>query len=221
MKQIRAILIAFHLCAITLKACPAPEGAMAKQDWAHPTVQAEFKQWTAVLNGSGLNISQNELEEHLWSLATQITNVRNLTLSPFRKYYRYLGADQNWRLFVAPHMFPSRLEIDVQLDEEWTPIYRVFDGPKWMANLIENGRFRPSIFRYSWGRYKGQYNRFSKFMSDKAQKDYPDASAIRFRWWRYPLPSHTDILQDFELNGKYHSSRLYRFEGDTHENTND
>ena len=194
---------------------------MAKQDWAHPTVQAEFKQWTAVLNGAGLNITQSELEAELWSLATQITTLRNATLSPFRKYYRYVGADQNWRLFVAPHMFPSRLEIDVQVDDTWTPVYRVFDGPKWMGHLIENGRFRPSIFRYSWGRYKGQYNRFTHFLRAQAHEDFPEATAIRFRWWRYPLPSHTDILQQFELKGKYHSSRLYHLDSNTKGDTDD
>lgn len=219
--RLRAILIALHLCAIILKACPAPEGAMAKQDWAHPTVQAEFRQWTTVLNGAGLNITQQELEEELWYLATQITTIRNATLFPFRQYYRYVGSDQNWRLFVAPHMFPSQLEIDVEINENWTPIYRVFDGPKWMAHLIENGRFRPSIFRYSWGRYNGQYNRFAQFLSTQAEQDFPDATAIRIRWWRYPLPSHTDILQQFEIQGKYHSPLLYRLDQPNKGRTND
>lgn len=207
--SIRATLIALHICAVLLKACPAPEGAMAKEDWAHPTVQAEFKQWTHFLNSAGMDINQQTLEANLWTLAKQTSAIRSGLLWPFRKYYRYFGADQNWRLFVAPHMFPSRLEIDVLVEDSWTPVYRVFDGPKWMGHLIENGRFRPSIFRYSWGRYKGQYNRFAQFLSEQAANDFPEAHAIRLRWWRYPLPSHGEVLNNQEIMGKYHTALQY------------
>lgn len=207
--HLRTGLITVHLIAIILKALPAPEGAMSKKDWAHPTVQAEFRHWSQNLQSIGIHTTTAELEQSLWSIAQSVTTVRNATLKPFRPYYRYVGADQNWRLFVAPHMFPSKLEIDVLTDNEWVPAYRVHKPDQWMARLIENGRFRPAIFRYSWSRYKKQYNRFAVYMSTQAGEDFPSATQIRFRWWRYPLPSHTEILNEQEIMGSYHTQLIY------------
>lgn len=207
--HLRTGLITVHLIAIILKALPAPEGAMSKKDWAHPTVQAEFRHWSQNLQSIGIHTTTAELEQSLWSIAQSVTTVRNATLKPFRPYYRYVGADQNWRLFVAPHMFPSKLEIDVLTDNQWVPAYRAHKRDQWMARLIENGRFRPAIFRYSWSRYKKQYNRFAVYMSTQADKDFPSATQIRFRWWRYPLPSHTEILNEQEIMGSYHTQLIY------------
>ena len=207
--HLRTGLITVHLIAIILKALPAPEGAMSKKDWAHPTVQAEFRHWSQNLQSVGINTTTAELEQSLWKIAQSVTTVRNATLKPFRPYYRYVGADQNWRLFVAPHMFPSKLEIDVLTDNNWIPAYRVHETDQWMARLIENGRFRPAVFRYSWSRYKKQYNRFAVYMSKQAAEDFPSATQIRFRWWRYPLPSHTEILNDQKIMGSYHTQLIY------------
>ena len=84
--QIRTILISIHLIAITLKAIPAPEGAMNRADWRNPTVQAEFKDFTQKLNRAGLNITQRELEDELWFLSKQYMKIRKGMLRPFRTY---------------------------------------------------------------------------------------------------------------------------------------
>ena len=207
--HLRAGIIFLHLFAIVLKALPAPEGAMAKKDWAHPTVQAEFRHWSQTLSGVGYPITPVDLEETLWGLAQQVTSVRNTALKPFRPYYRYVGADQNWRLFVAPHMFPSKLEIDVLENNEWKSVYRVHEDGQWQQTLMEQGRFRPAMFRYSWGRYKKQYNRFALYMTEQAAKDFPTATQIRLRWWRYPLPSHTEILEGHPIHGSHHTELIY------------
>jgi hypothetical protein len=208
-QNIKGTVIAIHLVAIVLKALPAPEGAMAKKDWAHPTVQAEFRNWSATLQQVGIDIPPPELEKHLWFLANRVTSVRNTALKPFRPYYRYVGADQNWRLFVAPHMYPSTLEIDVLEEAEWGAVYRVHKPDQWMEHLIEQGRFRPAIFRYSWGRYKKQYNQFAMYLTERATQDFPNATQIRFRWWRYPLPSHAEILAGQDIMGSHHTTLVY------------
>ena len=207
--HLRTGLITLHLIAIVLKALPAPEGGMAKKDWAHPTVQAEIRHWSDNLSSVGITTTPEDLEAALWKAATGFTKVRNTTLRPFRPYYRYVGADQNWRLFVAPHMFPSKLEIDVLQGNDWQPVYRKHSDFDWMSQLLDHGRFRPSIFRYSWGRYKRHFNRFALYMTDKATADFPEATQIRLRWWRYPLPSHSEVLDKQEILGKYHTELMY------------
>ena len=126
-----------HLIAIILKAIPAPEGGMNKGDWKNPTVQAELQTWTANFNAVGIDVTTVELEDNLWGLAQRYMTVRKSILRPFRPYYKYFGADQNWRLFVAPHMYPSKLHIDMLVEDEWICVYQPFSDHQWNANLIE------------------------------------------------------------------------------------
>ena len=208
--QLRAILISLHLIAIILKAIPSPEGGMNRTDWKNPTVQAEFKEFTHKFNAIGIDISQAELEEELWILAKRYMNIRRKAVKPFRKYYRYAGADQNWQLFVAPHMYPSRLNIEILIDNEWQTIYQPFNSEtRWQAHLIENSRFRPSIFRYSWHRYKKHYHTFAKYLATQAVTDFPKASRLRTRWWNARSPSPEQVLNNTQPKGKWQSYLLF------------
>jgi hypothetical protein len=199
----RSFLILTHLVAICLKAIPAPEGGMNKNDWKNPTVQAEFKTWTAHFNAIGVNIEQSELEGKLWTLAQQYMSIRKKILKPFRPYYRHFGADQNWRLFVAPHMYPSTLHLDLYIDGVWVPAYQPFSEYKWQESLIETSRFRPAIFRYSWKRYKKHYRTMGIYFAKKAAEDFPDATKLRTRWWRKLSPSPQQILDDLQPEGQW------------------
>ena len=198
--QFRAALIAAHLLAVVLKAIPAPEGAMNKRDWANPTVQGELKMWTQTLNGAGLSVTQAELEDQLFVLAKGYMTVRNGVMTPFRPYHRYFGADQNWRLFVAPHMYPSRLSIEVLQPVAgkpvWQQVYYPLSDKDWQAELIENGRMRPALFRYSWKRYRGSYRQFSAFLAERAAADFPSATKMRTRWWTGRSPSPEQVISE-------------------------
>lgn len=202
--HIRAILITFHLTAIVLKAIPAPEGAMNRADWKNPTVQAELKDFNHRLNKMGIDVSLETLENQLWISSQKYMAARKAILAPFKTYYRYAGADQNWRLFVAPHMYPSRLNVEILVNEEWQTIYQPFNpDARWQAHLIENARFRPSIFRYSWPRYKKHYHAFAEYLAKHAKDDFPEAIRLRTRWWNAKSPSPEQVLRNTQPKGKW------------------
>lgn len=212
--HILAIAIALHLIAVILKALPAPEGGMNREDWKNPTVKAEFASWNSMLRHVGWTGTQAELEEHLWVLAKGTMNIRNKLLEPFDLYYHYVGADQNWRLFVAPHMYPSQLHIDIMEHGEWKSVYRPFGEKeqRWQANLLENGRFRPSIFRYAWPRYKKQYTAFAVYLAKQAARDFPQATEIQVQWWNYASPSPEQVRNGTEIRGSYKNALLYHLD---------
>ena len=58
--QFRTGLITLHLIAIVLKAIPAPEGGMVKR-LAHPTVQAEIRQWSQNQESIGVDTTPKQL----------------------------------------------------------------------------------------------------------------------------------------------------------------
>ena len=98
---------------MTLQALPAPGGGMNKRDWASPTVQGEFQAWTTRLNRWGVSITQQELEQNLWDVAIQFMRIRRQAFAPYFGYSQNAGTWQSWRMFVAPHRYPSRLHIDI------------------------------------------------------------------------------------------------------------
>jgi len=208
--KIRSILIGIHLLAITLKAIPAPEGGMNKVDWKNPTVQSELKTWTKTLNGIGLKLTTEQLEGQLWNLAREYMSIRRQILKPFNPYYRYIGSDQNWRLFVAPHMFPSKLHIELYIDQKWVPIYQQFSEYRWNIDLIETSRFRPAIFRYSWSRYKKHYRKMGQYFAKKAASDFPEATTMRTRWWQQKSPSPEQVMSNEKPKGKWRL--IYHFD---------
>src|SRR6187399_1630494 len=112
--HVRAVLVALHVVAITLLAMPAPGGGMNREAWAEPTVQGEFAAWTERLQGFGFDITSEQLQDGAWTFASRYMTVRDAMIAPFTPYYEASGTWQSWRMFVAPHRVPSRLEIDLE-----------------------------------------------------------------------------------------------------------
>src|SRR5437868_2844899 len=105
-RQLRGVLVAFHLVAIGIAALPAPDGGMNRALWRDPGVQAEFTVWAR-----WFGVRPVKLEDSLWKLATRWMAVRGAMLRPVAPYLDASGAWQPWRLFVAPHRFPARFEL--------------------------------------------------------------------------------------------------------------
>jgi len=181
--HLRAAFVLFHVVAITLMAIPAPGGGMQKSAWSDPTVQNEFATWTEVLNNVGVDVTQDELEDALWTLAQGYMKQRSNVLEPLRPYYRYTGSQQSWRMFVAPHIWPARLKIDLQTDGVYETIYLARDPERsWRERQLGHDRMRSAIFRFAWKSYRGSYNGFTRWVADRAAEDFPKASHVRIQF---------------------------------------
>lgn len=207
--HLRAAFVAFHLVAVGLMALPAPEGGLNRSTWQDPTVKAELSTWRERLAPGW---TQERFEAELYRGASAIMTVRRATLAPFRWYYDLCGTDQTWRMFVAPQTVPSRLEIDLQ-DEEggaWRPIF-VERSPEWTwrAAQLGNERMRSAIFRYGWKHYHRSERQLGSWLADRAAADFPDAYAMRTRWYRYRTPSPQQVRNGNEPAGAYERSNTY------------
>lgn len=181
--HIRALLILCHVVAVVAMAIPSPAGGMNRKAWADPTVQGEFSAWADRFTALGYPTTTAALEERLWQIATAYMARRNSLLEPLSPYYRYCGTDQSWRMFVAPHRNPARLHVEVRIDGAWQVIYvarsREHD---WMADDLNNERFRAALFRYAWSHYKGTYHQFGDWLARHAATDFPEADRL-VTWW--------------------------------------
>ena len=61
--------LAFHLTAITLRALPAPDGALDRAAWSNPTVQEELEAWRLRLARFGLKMERQPFQDAVYALA--------------------------------------------------------------------------------------------------------------------------------------------------------
>lgn len=206
--QLRAALVALHVAAVVLAAVPAPEGAMRRSAWQDPTVQDELRAWAERLRGLGLELSDAAFQERLWQVAARYTAARRAALAPFQPYYRYLGVHQSWRMFVAPHRYPSRLHIEVREGQTWRTVY-VARAPDqaWLGEVLDNHRMRSALFRYAWPQYGRTWRELGDWVAARAAVDFPTASHVRLRYWKQRTPSPQEARAGREPRGEWTRAR--------------
>lgn len=199
------MLVTAHIIAVLAGAFPSPSGGMNRSAWKDPTVQAEMTAW-----GERLSIPPDELEAHLWEIATTFMAGRKQVLAPFQPYYSHAGTYQAWHMFVAPHRNPARLHIELNDGEGWQTIYISRDPAlTWKAELLDHSRARAALFRYSWKHYRGTFRRLGRWLAAEAASDFPDAERMRLRWYRYRTPTPQQVRDDEIPTGRFEYAKVY------------
>lgn len=205
--QVRAVLVAFHLVAITLSALPSPEGGLNRATWSDPTVQAEFSAWAA-----RLGMEQGAFEDQLWTFANAYGSGYRQLLTPVRPYEQLVGSEQSWKMFIAPHRFPTRLEIAGRAkDGAWTVLFAESSPTAtWHADLLRLERVRSAIFRWGWPNYASAWSKGCIAFARLAFSDFPALDEVRCRFWKAKSPSPEEAASGTLPEGKWFSPRLVR-----------
>jgi hypothetical protein len=186
--RIVPIFVPLHLFAVLLQASPAPMYT-DHATWNQPRVKAEFTRWA-----EHLAMPPDELEDDLWSISDRYVRLRNPIQQRFAPYYRYCGASQGWRMFVAPDLEPTRLEVDVYEKGEWRCVYRELDPAfRWQAAILEHWRFRVAFFCTTWSRNWGEFQSFAEWLKPRAAGAFPEATRFRIRLYQWKLLPAADV----------------------------
>lgn len=185
------VLVGLHVVAITVAALPSPGGGLRRADWAQPTVQGEFAAWAGRLQALGVEITVDGLQDRAFGVAKSYAKAHRAAKRPFKNYYRHFGTWQTWRMFVAPHRFPSRLQIVVHSGSGEHLVYEArHPTARWLGTELDHDRFRSALFRYGWGRkYPSHWRTFGDWVARRAARDFPDAHRIELRFHNYRTPS--------------------------------
>jgi hypothetical protein len=190
----RALFVALHLLAITAMAMPSAGLGLNRRAWKDPTVQGEFAAWTERLGGWGIDLTVPELEDLLWGCASGYEEVRDAVLEPFQPYFRHTGTWQSWKMFVAPHRYPSRLEIEVDRGNGFEPVFVERSATaEWMRPWFDHDRMRSAVFRYGWAHYRTSRGVFADWVYERALDDFDDVRAVRVVFVKYRTPSPADV----------------------------
>jgi hypothetical protein len=192
--QLRAALILFHLAVITGVALPSPGPGANRSTWNDPTVQAEFRARNARLTSLGFASTPEALQDRVFDIASDYSALRRRAIEPLLPWLRLTGTGQSWRMFVAPHRNPARLQIDLEQGGVWTPLYRARSGEyAWRAIVFDHDRMRSATFRYAWRPYHKRYGQLVAWVASRVRDDFPEATRVRISYDKYATPSPEDV----------------------------
>ena len=180
-------------------ALPTPGAGLKRAAWKDPTVQAEFATW-----GARLGMTAPEMEERLWVVARRWVALRDQITAPFQPYANAVGTRQPWRMFVAPHRYPARLHVDLEVNGLWQPVYEArSDQHVWRRRQLDHDRMRAAIFRYGWPRYEKPLRQLTFWLARHAASDFPEATRLRTRMYKYRTRSPGEVRDGIPVQGKF------------------
>jgi len=213
-------LIVAHIVAISIMAFPSPGGGLNRRDWKQPTVQAEFDAWNERLRAFGWTGTSSELQDELYGIARSYASAHHQLKKPFYRYYECCGTAQSWRMFVAPHMHPSRFQLRIRQEKVWYVIYEARDPDhRWMGHVLDHDRMRSVLFRYGWGKkYPKTYEQLGDWLARHAAVDFPDAEVLQVRYASYRSLSPEQVRSGERPKIRWQRSRIIQlgpFRGET------
>lgn len=207
--NLRAVLVLFHVITVIVLGFPAPAGVTDRSSWNDPSVKDEMRIAASRARAIGFDWTDKEFEDVMFNLAKKYNNVRGWVLKPFKPYAAYCGVRQSWRMFSAPHRYPTRLHIDLEQGDEWVPIYvGRSDEYDWMRKRFDHHRLRRIAFLHGWKKYRRSYRGFTKWVAREAARDFPKAKRIRVRQFKQKSQSPEDVAAGKVHTGKFQNQRI-------------
>ena len=119
---LRSVLIGVVLTAQWIDALPLP--ALRKRDLEHPIAQDEIKRWSGVIQGLGIDVTEESLVAGALHVGSAAIAFRRLTMAPIRPLKRWTGTGQSWGLFAYPDPYAGRLVVSARTaDEPWQGLF--------------------------------------------------------------------------------------------------
>lgn len=200
--HLRAAFVLYHLAAIAVSAAPSPGQGLRRELWSDPTVQAEFAAWSG-----RLGVGSEALQDIAFDLASHAHAARRVALVPFDPYLRGAGTRQSWKMFVAPHRFPSRLSIDARVAGAWVPLFQERSATAtWNARALSSERVRSQIFQWSWPTYRRRWKQACLAFGRAALDEDPAREAIRCRLYKARSPTPGQVASSAIPAGTFTST---------------
>ncbi len=191
--HLRAVVVVFHLIAITAVAFPAPVG-MRRAVLDNPDVQAAIEAWRGVAGAAGVAVDAEAFREQLWVAGSKMLAVRSSALTPLQPYYRYAGTSQGWAMFGYLNHTPARLEIHVDSGIGWEPLFIArTTAHTWRARQLDQERVRGLVNAFSWRSSRQQMRALADWIAVQAVADFPAAKRIRVQMRTRPLPAPHEL----------------------------
>lgn len=171
---------------------PSPGRGVNRSYWSEPTVQAEFQSWADML-GTDLVTFQ----DRLYVVAVKLQATVRAANAPFREWLRVTNTVQSWKMFVAPHRFPTRLQLRARhADGSWEVVYEegANDAPRWRGERFATERMRAAVFAWGWPQNKKRWFSACSGFAGEYFAETTDVDAFQCRFGKGASLSAAQVL---------------------------
>jgi hypothetical protein len=189
--HLRALLITLHIAAVVFLALPSPGKFMIEKNWRDPDAQQAFRGIAGVLG-----VPKQQVQDTLWELGLGWKRLRGVVVEPLGPYVAYMGVKQSWAMFAQVPDRSGRLEVHIEQDGEWRPLY-ISQDPEhdWRGSELRQERLRGALADYSWRRRKGRFPGFTEALALRAAADFPDATRLRADMVHVGIPEPAELRE--------------------------
>ncbi len=209
--ELRAAFVLFHVLTVLALGFPAPVGVTNRSSWKDPSVKDELHTVASRVRLLGIEMTDAQFEDLIFQVAKKYNSFRKRFTAPFKPYARYCGVRQSWRMFSAPHRYPTISSIDVRENGAWKPVYVArSEEHTWMRQRFEHHRMRRVLFLHGWKKYRRSYRGFSQWVAREATRDFPEAQKVRIRQLKKKSRSPEDFRTGKTHKGKFQNQRIVK-----------
>ena len=194
-----AVLVAWHALAMLVSSLPSPGRGVDRTYWKDPTVQAEFSAWARMLG-----VESGPLQDQVYDAAVAVQRAESMVQAPFRPWLKWTNTRQSWKMFVAPHRYPTRMELAVSEGGSWEVVYE--EGSElatWHAERFSNERMRANVFAWGWPENDRRWSAACQAFAGELFAERIEAEKVRCRFSKVRSPSASEVLAGDEAEPKW------------------
>lgn len=206
-RHLVAAFVLWHALAVLASSLPSPGRGVNRSYWSEPTVQAEFQAWATAL-GTDLVTFQ----DGLYVAAVNVQAAVRAANAPFRQYLSVTNTAQSWKMFVAPHRFPTRLQLRAQgSDGSWAVVYEEGDdAPRWRGERFATERMRAAVFAWGWPQNKKRWASACAGFARDYFAETAEAAAFQCRFGKGASLSAAQVLAGETLKEEWVLERMVK-----------
>jgi hypothetical protein len=198
--HLRAIVITAHIAVVFILAFPAPGGAMHERAFKSPALRAWWERAAAVSTAVGRPMETDEAAELAWAIGRRWQRARRRTVQHLQFYVKYCGVKQGWTMFGKVHRRPGRLEVHLEENGEWRPLFvPLHPEHDWREGQLRQERIRGYISDFALRRREGTFPRLAQAIAQRAAADFPDATRVRARMVPLLIPKPAKLRSAGEI----------------------
>lgn len=215
----RTALITVALICGALQLLPGGSRLGNREVWKTKHNQAQFAQWSEALGTLGIDLTPKQFEDELWRFVRSYLGFQRPAARALRPLSAQLGVNQSWRMFSNPQTHPARVHVDLDRGAGFAPLYvSRSDEFDWRRKQFDHNRMRKLVGRIVRKGRPRSHREFVNWIAAQTRDEFPDATRVRVRLFRWPTPSPAELAEDaavFDAEGRFESARVVELgEGD-------
>lgn len=194
-RHLLAAFVLWHAFAMLASALPSPGKAVDRRYWDEPTVQAEFAVWAGMLHTDSAS-----LQERVHRAAVALADTKGALSAPFKPWLTLTNTTQSWHMFVAPHRFPTRMQLQGrQGSGAWEMLFEEGNPEaRWRASRFATERMRANIFAWGWPETKKRWTSACTTFAEELFAERADLDTVRCRFAKAESPTAQQVREDDE-----------------------